>query len=58
MGTVPVARLNIAGGNNECLIPCEIRISQQKPGDGTVPNFFGRGCQSRKKTGTALSHQD
>ncbi len=57
MGTVPVAISNIDGGNNEFLISCEIAFSQARAGGGTVPDFFGRVCQSRKKAGTALAQQ-
>ena len=57
MGTVPVAISYIDGGNNGRLISCEIGLSQQRHGDGTVPDFFGRVCQGRKKAGTALAHQ-
>ena len=55
MGTVPVANLYCDGGNTMCLILYEYCLSLQRQGDGTVPDFFGRVCQGRKKAGTALA---
>ena len=40
--------------NNSCLILRESRLPQQRHGDGTVPDFFGRVSRPQKKGGELL----